>query len=231
MFFGALFISMAMAVAAIDETCENGLCSQEDAPALSLLQFKAQKVTAIEYTDVGSGMCLYQPPRPPTPTLPPPPKPKAVKVPKFAYKGQEGRKCQALCDADKECGGYSNDNVNNCLLWLMPTLVGGGGPWGDCDCHVKDGTGYKNLGPGKCLYQPPTPPTPTLAPPPMPKVEKVPKFAYKGGQGRDCRELCNADKECGGYTNDDVNNCILWLSSGLVGGGGQWGNGHCYVKK
>jgi len=214
MFFGALFSSMAMPVPAIDETCENGLCMQEDTPALSLLQTKAQKMTAVEYSDLGTGKCLYQPP---TPVL------AAVDPPKFGYKSQEGRNCEALCTADEKCGGYSNDKFNNCLLWLEPSanLVQGGKPWGDCDCHVKDTTGYKNVGSGKCLYQPEAP---------KPKAVD-PKYKYESQKGRQCRELCDTDQECQGYSNDDVNNCLLWTEGPLVGGGRNWGNCKCYVKK
>lgn len=250
MLFGALILSLAMPVSAIDDTCKNGLCMQEDEPALSLLQTKAKKMmtataataatatdatatstqleaanstqleAAVEYSDLGVGQCRYQPPTPPTPIL------KAEK-PKFAYKGQEGSKCQALCNADEKCGAYTNDDVNNCILWLEPSsgIIGGGHNWGNGHCHVKEKAGYKDLGEGCCLFQPVAPT------PPKPKPTKVAKFQYKSQEGRDCRKLCDAEKECGGYTNDDVNNCILWEGSGLIGGGGNWGNGHCYVKK
>ena len=213
MFFGTLFLSMSVPISATDEICENGSCMPEDAPALSLPQTKAQKMTADEYTDLGPGKCLYQPP---TPVL------AAVDPKPYAFKYQEGTKCQALCDADAKCGGYTNDDQNNCLLWLTSGLVGGGKNWGNGDCHVKDKTGYKNLGEGKCLFQPVAPKPAAVDPRP---------YLYKGGEGAKCRELCNADEKCGGYSNDNVNNCLLWLTPGLVGGGHNWGDCKCYVKK
>jgi hypothetical protein len=124
-------------------------------------------------------------------------------------------------------------------------LLGGGPAWGNCNCMVKDENGFKDLGSGKCRWQPPTPPCP--APPPCPKAPPCPKpppcppkpavthssFHYKYQEGSECQELCDKDPKCGGYSASDYNNCLLWEApaSELLDGGKAWGNCKCMVKK
>jgi len=267
-----LFLIFAPSMAQEDKVCAfpgDQACSSAG-EGLSLLQVKADKIKKVEkeaaekkaaedaadaagteYSDLGSGKCLYQPPTPLVegpkvlvegPKVPGP-KPKAVNPPHYKYDSAEGHKCKALCDADEDCGGYSVSDYNNCLLWTEKAsdLLGGGKPWGDCKCYVKDKAGYKDLGSGKCLYQPPTPlvegPKVLVegpkVPGPKPKAETPPHYSYKSAEGHDCKKLCDADKDCGGYSVSDYNNCLLWneKASELMGGGKPWGDCKCYVKK
>jgi len=57
-----------------------------------------------------------------------------------------------------------------------------------------------------------------------------PKYSYHGAV-TSCQELCDASGACGGYSVSDHNNCLLWLETGLTGGGQDWAGARCMVKK
>jgi hypothetical protein len=74
---------------------------------------------------------------------------------------------------------------------------------------------YSDLGSGKCLT----------------KDGKDPASSYHGGRdAQACQELCDGNSKCGGFSLSSYENCLIWLDSGLVGGGDYWGGAHCYVK-
>jgi len=141
--------------------------------------------------------------------------------------------CRHLCNANPKCGGYDMSKGSRiCKNYLsgpnVPLI-------GDLKAHTNKGsrcrvkladpgpyTGkYANLGVQSCQVR-----GGTLGE----------KFYPKAGDAK-CKDYCNANDECGGYTVSKSNdNCMLWLRPrGLpLEGGGKWHKqvpgGTCMVK-
>jgi len=137
------------------------------------------------------------------------------KSPTYTYnEARDAKECERLCEADVQCHGYSVYSVssfNNCLLWMESGLTGGGEEWGGAHCLVKS---YNDHGEGKCQINGNDPQ----------------HIYYPGLDANHCRQLCDAKVVCNGYSVNNDNNCLLWMESGLSGGGGEWGDAHCLRK-
>lgn len=73
---------------------------------------------------------------------------------------------------------------------------------------------YEDLGVGKCSKN----------------VQMSYRYHHQAGESN-CRQLCDDDSTCGGYSVSKYSNCLVWLAFDLVGGGNNWGNAHCFRKK
>merc|ERR1719476_286250 len=101
----------------------------------------------------------------------------------------------------------------------------------------------------KMLAGPPTPPRPRPTPrslyinagrgkcviadgPVMPgRPQRTPRHRKLHGVGHHgCKHACDRSASCQGYSVHHNGNCLLWLESGLTGGGQNWGGAHCRVK-
>lgn len=75
---------------------------------------------------------------------------------------------------------------------------------------------FYHLGPGKCR-------TPSGD---DPEVDNL------GSVGMEkCVNLCEKEKNCGGFSVSDEGECLLWLEQELTGGGTEWDGAGCYAKK
>lgn len=155
------------------------------------------------FRDLGAGKCLTAQGRDP--------------ISKY-YAGLGDRKCKNKCNSRSDCGGYSVSGYGNCLLWLTTGLVGGGPSWDGASCIQKISGGssrYVSMGSGKCVGS---------------YGEPIAEKYYAGMGSKQCKKQCDRRSDCGGYSVSSYNNCLLWLSNAVTGGGPAWGGCTCMKK-
>eukprot|EP00928_Gymnodinium_smaydae_P043807 TRINITY_DN29287_c0_g1_i1.p1 TRINITY_DN29287_c0_g1~~TRINITY_DN29287_c0_g1_i1.p1 ORF type:complete len:590 (-),score=29.73 TRINITY_DN29287_c0_g1_i1:234-2003(-) len=175
-------------------------------------KFNAPEVAPpYRYSDLGVGKCT-----------------KDGRAPTFQFHGSSngGADCEALCTMKSECRGFSESEYGNCILWTESGLSGGGASWGSAHCRVKqddqEGSSktasiqaYIDLGAGKCLAN---------------GKDPIHKLVDSKGRDKDCQQLCTESPTCFGFSQSESGSCLLWMQSGLSGGGDQWGLARCQVK-
>jgi len=75
---------------------------------------------------------------------------------------------------------------------------------------------YSDVGTGKCVTEDGT----------------DPEYSYYHSVGEaQCKAQCDKDSTCYGYSSNSYNNCLIWRSCNLKGGGAYWGAADCNIKK
>lgn len=165
-----------------------------------------------QYTSLGKGRCR-------TASGDAPPQKKYYNFPSRKFIAQK-------CNDNPDCGGFSYDSRRGiAILWLESPLKGGG--WGDCSCMVKQSATippttttpspleqYTSLGEGVCLTS---------------SGGDPPKKFIPGASAKLTAQKCNERRDCGGFSHGRVGG-VLWLASGLKGGGRGEGIS-CMVKQ
>jgi len=59
-----------------------------------------------------------------------------------------------------------------------------------------------------------------------------PTYIYRGGVGlQSCQTMCASRADCYGFSASSYGNCLLWTQPDIMGGGNQWGNAQCILKR
>jgi len=136
-------------------------------------------------------------------------------------------KCQATCDKDVACFGYSWSEDKVCHAWRQSGLRGGGNPLGSCSCItkiftlVKDPVApsqkYANLGKGMCLQ--------TMS-------EDYPESEFQNHTAKEaCSHLSDHGPDCFGWSWTVKMECYLWKEPELRAGGGKYNHAtECNLK-
>lgn len=126
--------------------------------------------------------------------------------------------CKNYCRSQPLCFGISHNSNEICRLHQQDADLVPSSDSGDFDCFVEyypQTPGYIDLGLQKCQTA----------------AETDPKYAYYHEIGFDaCKQHCDQNEDCFGFSVSAYNNCLNWLESDLIGGGANWGGAKCYLK-
>jgi hypothetical protein len=116
--------------------------------------------------------------------------------------------------------GYTQDRIATVedfreVPGVTPLDGKGNGQTGGGSGGGGDDGGYMDYGEGKCLTT----------------GNQEPKHTWKGGVKKaDLQKMCDEMPTCHGFSWSTGGSGLLWLDSGLSGGGASWGGCRCYVK-